>query len=83
MQGKMTKKLTPKGPYNLGRACSGANQQKLTTCTKSGGQEKKKFKKKRIDWPYPSVDPRPETSGHPPGMGRYLDSDILLNFFIF
>jgi hypothetical protein len=29
-----------------GRACTGANQQELTTCTKSGGQEKKKIPKK-------------------------------------
>jgi hypothetical protein len=28
-----------------GQACDGANQQELTTCTKSGGQEEKKFKK--------------------------------------
>jgi hypothetical protein len=27
------------------RACAGANQQELTTCAKSGGQEEKKFKK--------------------------------------
>jgi hypothetical protein len=29
------------------RACAGTNQQELTTCAKSGGQEKKKIQKKK------------------------------------
>jgi hypothetical protein len=33
------------GEVWAGRACAVANQQELTTCTKSGGQEEKNFKK--------------------------------------
>jgi hypothetical protein len=45
------------GEVWAGRACAGANQQELTPCTKSGGQEEKKFKK---------------NSGRPPAAGRDL-----------
>jgi hypothetical protein len=34
------------GEVWAGRACAGANQQELTTCTKSGGQEEKTFQEK-------------------------------------
>jgi hypothetical protein len=34
------------GDVWAGRACAGANQQELTTCSKSGGQEEKKFQEK-------------------------------------
>jgi hypothetical protein len=34
------------GEVWAGQACAGANQQELTTCTKSGGQEEKKFQEK-------------------------------------
>jgi hypothetical protein len=34
------------GEVWAGRACAGANQQELTTCTKSGGQERKKIQEK-------------------------------------
>jgi hypothetical protein len=33
------------GEVWVGRACAVANEKELTTCTKSGGQEEKKFKK--------------------------------------
>jgi hypothetical protein len=33
------------GEVWAGRACARANQQELTTCAKSGGQEEKKFQK--------------------------------------
>jgi hypothetical protein len=45
------------GEVWAGRACAGANQQELTSCTKSGGQEEKKFQGK---WECPTgagVDP--------------------------
>jgi hypothetical protein len=34
------------GEVWAGRACAGANQQELTTCAKSGGQEEKKIQEK-------------------------------------
>jgi hypothetical protein len=34
------------GQVWVGRACVGANQQKLTTCAKSGGQEEIFFQEK-------------------------------------
>jgi hypothetical protein len=34
------------GEVWVGRACAGANQQELTTCAKSGGQEEKKIQEK-------------------------------------
>jgi hypothetical protein len=38
-----------------GRACAGTNQQELTTCAKSGGQQKKKYKKKGAGRPLDRV----------------------------
>jgi hypothetical protein len=63
-----------------GRACAGANQQELTTCTIVEGKRKKKFKKKRADWPYPSINPRPAgdqrspaSHGLMPGQGQSVE----------
>jgi hypothetical protein len=62
------------------RACYGANQQELTTCTNSGGQGKKKFKKKWADWVCPCVNPRPAGDrwspagcGLMPGQGQTIE----------
>jgi hypothetical protein len=50
------------------RACAGANQQELTTCTKSGGQEEKKFQEK---WELSHRRKcRPAASGRPLVAGR-------------
>jgi hypothetical protein len=40
------------------RACAGANQQELTTCTKSGGQERKKISRKMGTAPQAQVSTR-------------------------
>jgi hypothetical protein len=40
------------GEVWAGRACVGANQQELTTCTKSEGQEEKKIQEK---WEHPDT----------------------------
>jgi hypothetical protein len=57
------------GEVWAGRACAGANQQELTTCTKSGGQEEKTFQEK---WELPhrrrcrsAAGGRPLVSGQP------------------
>jgi hypothetical protein len=51
-----------------GQACAKANQQELTTCTKSGGQEEKKFQEK---WELPHrCKRRPAAGGRPLVVGR-------------
>jgi hypothetical protein len=56
-----------------GRACAGANQQELTTCTKSGGQEEKKFQEK---WELPHrLKCRPAAGGRPLVAGRPWATD--------
>jgi hypothetical protein len=60
------------GEVWAGRACAGANQQELTTCTKSGGQEEKTFQEK---WELPpqaqvSTRGRRATAGRRPALGR-------------
>jgi hypothetical protein len=71
------------GEVWAGRACAGANQQKLTTCTKSGGQEEKTFQEK---WELPHrrrsvAQGRLATSGCPPAAGRHLCLWDSSNFF--
>jgi hypothetical protein len=64
-------------------ACARANQQELTTCTNSGGQEKKKFKKKRADWPCPGVNPRsPAGCGLTPGQGQTVEIFLVFKSFL-
>jgi hypothetical protein len=46
------------GEVWAGRACAGANQQELTTCTKSGGQERKKNSRKMGTAPQAQVSTR-------------------------
>jgi hypothetical protein len=46
------------GEVWAGRACAGANQQELTTCTKSGGQEEKTFQEKLGTTPQAQVSTR-------------------------
>jgi hypothetical protein len=48
------------GEVWAGRACAGANQQELTTCTKSGGQEEKKIQEK---WELPHRSRRQPAAG--------------------
>jgi hypothetical protein len=56
------------GEVWAGRACAGANQQELTTCTKSGGHEEKKIQEK---WELPHRRRyRPAASGRPLVAGR-------------
>jgi hypothetical protein len=51
------------GEVWAGRACDGANQQELTTCTKSGRQEEKTFQEK---WELPHrYRHRPAAGGRP------------------
>jgi hypothetical protein len=47
------------GEVWAGRACAGANQQELTTCTKVEGRKKKNFKKNGNCPTGADVDPRP------------------------
>jgi hypothetical protein len=54
------------------RACVGANQQELTTCAKSRGQEEQKFKKNRNSPTGPGIDPRPAGDRWSPASGRHL-----------
>jgi hypothetical protein len=69
---------------SLGRAaCAGANQQELTTCTKSGGHEEKTFQEK---WELPHRRRcRPAAGGRPLVTGRPWGADLRLwdssNFF--
>jgi hypothetical protein len=49
------------------RACAGANQQELTTCTKSGGQEEKTFQEK---WELPQRFRRRPAASGPAGYRR-------------
>jgi hypothetical protein len=65
------------GEVWAGRACAGANQQELTTCTKSGGQERKKISRKMGTAPQAQVS----TRGRPPAMGRHLRLWDNSNFF--
>jgi hypothetical protein len=53
------------GEVRARRACAGANQQELTTCTKSGGQEEKKIQEK---WELPP-QAQVSTSGRRPQVG--------------
>jgi hypothetical protein len=46
------------GEVWAGQACAGANQQELTTCTKSGGQEEKTFQEKLGTAPQAQVTTR-------------------------
>jgi hypothetical protein len=46
------------GEVWAGRACAGANQQELTTCTKSRGQERKKISRKMGTAPQAQVSIR-------------------------
>jgi hypothetical protein len=51
------------GEVCAGRACASANEKELTTCTKSGGQEEKKFQQK---WEHPDRSRRrPAAGGRP------------------
>jgi hypothetical protein len=60
----------------LGRACVGANQQELTTCTKSGGQEEKKIQEK---WELPHRwRCQPAAGGPPLVAGRPRATDLRL-----
>jgi hypothetical protein len=76
------------GEVWAGRACAGANQQELTTCTKSGWHEEKKFQEK---WELPpqaqvTTRGRRATSGRSPAAGRHLrlwDSSIFFEIFLF
>jgi hypothetical protein len=51
------------GEVWAGRACAAANEKELTTCTKSGGQEEKKFNKNGNSLTGPGVDPQPAGPG--------------------
>jgi hypothetical protein len=55
------------GEVWAGRACAGANQQELTTCTKSGGQEEKHFQEK---WELPHRRRCRPTAGGRPAVTR-------------
>jgi hypothetical protein len=74
------------GEVWAGRACAGANQQELTTCTKSG--RKKKNSRKMVTCPTGAgVDPRPagdqrlpaSRGSTPTPVGQF---NFFLNFFI-
>jgi hypothetical protein len=60
------------GEVWAGRACAGTNQQELTTCTKSGGQERKKISRKMGTAPQVEVSTlgRRATVGRRPALGR-------------
>jgi hypothetical protein len=61
------------GELWAGQACAGTNQQELTTCAKSEGQEKKIFNFKKGQ-----VDPvQASTCGRQATVGRHLDSVTL------
>jgi hypothetical protein len=67
------------GEVWAGWACVGANQQELTTCTKSGGQEEKKFQQK---WELPpqaqvSTRGRRATAGRRPALCHRPSGDDL------
>jgi hypothetical protein len=72
------------GEVWAGRACAGANQQELTTCTKSGGQEEKTFQEK---WELPHRRRcRPAAGGRPLAAGRHLrlwDNSNFFEIFLF
>jgi hypothetical protein len=72
------------GEVWAGRACDGANQQELTTCTKSGGQEEKKIQEK---WELPHRRRcRPAAGRRPAAAGRHLrlwDSSNFFEIFLF
>jgi hypothetical protein len=55
-----------KGEVWAGRACAGANPQELTTCTKSGGQERKKISRKMGTAPQVQVSTRGPDCWSPP-----------------
>jgi hypothetical protein len=62
------------GEVWAGRACAGANQQELTTCRKSGGQEGNKFQEK---WELPHRRRcRPAAGGRPLVAGRTWAADL-------
>jgi hypothetical protein len=62
------------GEVWAGRACAGANQQELTTCTKSGGQEEKKIQEK---WELPHrCRCRPAAGGRPLVASRPWATDL-------
>jgi hypothetical protein len=62
------------GEVWAGRACAGANQQELTTCTKSGGQEEKTFQGK---WELPHRSKRrPAAGGRPLVAGQPSAADF-------
>jgi hypothetical protein len=65
------------GEVWAGRACAVANQQELTTCAKSGGQDGKKIQEK---WEQPHRSKRPPTAGRRPTVGR-LDLWGYFHFF--
>jgi hypothetical protein len=70
------------GEVWAGRACTGANQQELTTCAKSGGQEEKNFQEK---WEQPDKARRWLAAGDqrsPAGRGSTL-GPVGLSFFFF
>jgi hypothetical protein len=59
------------GELWAGRACAGTNQQELTTCAKSAGQYKKKFKKKgEADPVQVSIRGQRATAGRQPAQGN-------------
>jgi hypothetical protein len=66
------------GEVWAGRACAGANQQELTTCTKSGGQEEKKIQEK---WELPP-QAQMSTRGWRATAGLW-DSLIFFEIFLF
>jgi hypothetical protein len=65
------------GEVWAGRACAGANQQELTTCTKSGGQEEKIFQEKLGTAPQVQVSTRDRQAT----AGRHLRLWDSSNFF--
>jgi hypothetical protein len=68
------------GEVWAGRACAGANQQELTTCTKSGGQEEKTFQEK---WELPQRFKRRPAVARRPRVDTcaYETIQIFLKFF--
>jgi hypothetical protein len=63
-----------------GWACAGANQQELTTCTKSGGQEEKKIQKK---WELPHKSRRRSVAGGRPLVAGRRSTPALVGQFTF
>jgi hypothetical protein len=62
------------GEVWAGRACAGANQQELTTCTKSEGQEEKTFQEK---WELPHRHRcQPAAGGRPLVASRPWAADL-------